>query len=93
MLFRNRHLLETAHRLGPGGRMEEPTNPVGFLSKDGVLYCSKPCAKSDGRSLGYEVDQDDYDSLIDHESVQAGGLCPACGAEFAAFSWPESEPS
>ena len=45
--------------------LEEESNAIGFLASDGVLYCSMACAKQQGRRTGYEVDQDEYESLID----------------------------
>ncbi len=72
--------------------MVEEENVIGFLGSDGVLYCSEACALSRGSFAGYEVDQDQYESLLENESLPGGGLCPACGAEFAA-SFPEREPN
>ena len=72
--------------------MDEQEDVIGFLASDGVLYCSKTCAQRRGRLTGYAVDQDEYESLIESESVSAAGLCPTCGAEFAN-SWPEEEPN
>jgi hypothetical protein len=71
---------------------ENVSDVMGFLSSDGVLYCSRGCAADHGISLGNDVDQDEYDSLVESESVQAVSLCPGCGSEFAV-SWPEREPS
>jgi hypothetical protein len=71
---------------------EDVSEVIGFLSSDGVLYCSQACASAHGISEGYDVDQDDYDSLIESKSLQAVGLCPGCGAEFPV-SWPEREPN
>ena len=65
---------------------------IGFLGSDGVLYCSKACALRQGSFSGYEVDQDDYESLLEGGSLSAGGLCSGCGAEFAV-SWPNREPN
>ena len=65
---------------------------IGFLTSDGVLYCSKECASDHGVSSGYDVDQDEYESLVESESLQAVDLCPGCGAEFPV-SWPEREPN
>ena len=70
--------------------MEERTNGVGFLASDGVLFCSKACAVREGRHAGYEVDPDEYEGLVESGSLQAGSLCPACGAEFSV-SWTERE--
>jgi hypothetical protein len=72
--------------------MDEQEGVIGFLGSDGVLYCSKACALRQGSFTGYEVDQDEYDSLVEGESLSAGGLCPDCGAEFAV-SWPDREPN
>jgi hypothetical protein len=65
---------------------------IGFLGSDGTLYCSKACALRQGCFTGCAVDQDEYESLMESESLSAGGLCPACGAEFAV-SWPDREPN
>jgi hypothetical protein len=71
---------------------EEVSEVIGFLSSHGVLYCSQACASSHGVSAGYEVDQDEYESLVESGSLQPVGLCPSCGAEFPV-SWPEREPN
>lgn len=71
--------------------MEQRSNGIGFLASDGVLFCSRACALKEGRKAGYEVDQDEYESLVESGSLQAEGLCPACGVEFSV-SWPEREP-
>ena len=71
--------------------MDEHENVIGFLVRDGVLFCSRDCAARHGGAIGYEVDQDEYEALVESGSVAAEGLCPACGAEFAV-SWPEREP-
>lgn len=68
--------------------MDEEQDVIGFLAKDGALFCSRECASRHGGTIGYEVDQDEYDALVESQTVQAGGLCPGCGAEFAV-SWPE----
>jgi hypothetical protein len=72
-------------------RVEEE-DVIGFLGSDGVLYCSEACALSRGTLTGYEVDPDEYEGLVESESLSRGGLCPACGAEFAV-PWPEREPN
>ncbi len=74
-----------------GENVDEQADEIGFLGSDGVLYCSRACALRKGFT-GYEVDQDEYESLVEGESVSAGGLCPGCGAEFA-ISWPDREQS
>jgi hypothetical protein len=71
---------------------EEAFEVIGFLSGDGVLYCSQACASNHGISVGYDVDQDEYESLVESESLKPVGLCPGCGSEFAV-SWPEPEPN
>jgi len=72
--------------------LEEESNAIGFLASDGVLYCSMACAKQQGRRTGYEVDQDEYESLIDSGRIAPEALCPGCGTEFSV-SWPEREPN
>jgi hypothetical protein len=72
--------------------MEETLDAIGFLGSDGVLYCSRGCALERGRTVGYDVDQDDYDGMVESGALQAASLCPACGAELAA-SWPDREPN
>ncbi len=71
--------------------MNEQTDAIGFLAKDGVLFCSRECASRHGGVIGYEVDQDEYEALVESESIQPGGLCAGCGAEFSV-SWPDREP-
>ncbi len=75
-----------------GEEVDEDEDVIGFLGSDGVLYCSKACALRRGSFTGYAVDQEEYESLVEGESLAAGGLCPTCGAEFAV-SWPEGEPN
>jgi hypothetical protein len=65
---------------------------IGFLGSDGALYRSKDCALRQGSRSGYDVDQDEYESLIESETLSAGGLCPGCGAEFAV-SWHDLQPN
>ncbi len=72
--------------------MEQESNGIGFLASDGVLFCSSACALREGRRAGCEVDQDEYESLVESGSLPPRGLCPACGAEFS-ISWPEHEPN
>jgi hypothetical protein len=72
--------------------MDDHVDVIGFLGSDGALYCSKACALRQGSFAGYEVDQDEYESLVESESLSAGGLCPGCGSEFAV-SWPDREPN
>ncbi|HEU5250529.1 MAG TPA: hypothetical protein VFW15_11135 [Thermoanaerobaculia bacterium] len=74
--------------------MNDEQDVIGFLGSDGVLYCSRACASRLGVSAGYEVDQDEYESLVESESLQGVGvgLCPGCGAEFIV-TWPEREPN
>ena len=72
--------------------MDEQSDTIGFLAADGTLYCSQSCALLQGRPTGYDVDDDEYESLLEGGSLTAGGVCPACGAEFAV-SWPEREPN
>lgn len=75
-----------------GVNVENEVDVIGFVGSDGALYCSKACALREGNFAGYEVDQDEYESLVEGESVSAGALCPGCGAEFAV-SWPDREPN
>ncbi len=72
--------------------MEQPIDAIGFLGSDGVLYCSRTCAVKQARIGGYEIDQDDYEGLVESEALAAGSVCPGCGAEFAV-SWPDREPN
>jgi hypothetical protein len=72
--------------------MEETLEMIGFLGSDGVLYCSRFCALRKARSGGCDVDQDDYDGMVESGALQAASFCPACGSEFTA-SWPDREPS
>ncbi len=71
--------------------MDEQRDLMGFLGDDGVLYCSRTCAARRGTSAGNEVDTDEYEGLVEGGTVQAGGLCPVCGEEFAVC-WPGREP-
>jgi hypothetical protein len=72
--------------------MDESENVIGFLGENGVLYCSRECSSRGGQTSGSEIDQDEYEALIESESIPAAELCcPACGAEFVV-SWPDREP-
>lgn len=75
-----------------GVASEGESEVAGFLSSEGVLYCSRACALAHGVSDGYDVDPDDADSLVESRSLRAVGLCPGCGAEFPV-SWMEREPN
>jgi hypothetical protein len=70
---------------------EQQLGAIGFLAQNGVLYCSQACARAQGHSEGAEVDQDEYDSLVEDERLAAVTVCPGCGAEFA-IDWPERGP-
>ena len=72
--------------------MTDELDLIGFVGGDGVLYCSRWCAKQQGQLVGYEVDQDDYESLAEDASLPPGTLCPGCGAEFSVV-WPERQPN
>ena len=71
--------------------MNEQSEALGFLAENGVLYCSRACARARGHSEGADVDQDEYDSLVDDGKLAAVSVCPGCGAEFAV-DWPERGP-
>lgn len=70
----------------------EGTEVLGFLTEGGDLYCSKDCAGARGHFAGIEVDQDEYEALVDDGRQQPVTVCPGCGAAFAV-EWPEREPS
>ncbi|MEX0880401.1 MAG: hypothetical protein WD451_11840 [Thermoanaerobaculia bacterium] len=70
--------------------MDEQTGAIGFLGSDGALYCSRACALRQGTD-GDEVDQEEYESLLEGDSLQPGSLCPVCGGEFPV-SWPDRQP-
>lgn len=70
----------------------ENAETMGFLTTDGVLFCSQACAGARGHGEGMEVDQDDYEALVDDGKQEAVTVCPGCGAPFAV-EWPEREPS
>jgi hypothetical protein len=72
--------------------VDELSETIGFLGADGSLYCSRNCALRKGQVAGYEVDGDDYESLLEGGSLAPGSACPACGSEFAV-SWPEEPPN
>jgi hypothetical protein len=72
--------------------VDEQGDTIGFLAADGALYCSQSCALLRGQSAGYEVDEDEYEGLLEGGSLAAGGVCPGCGAEFAV-AWPEHQPN
>ena len=72
--------------------IDEHEDVIGFLGSDGVLYCSRDCALRQGSFSGEEVDPDEFESLLESESISAGALCPGCGAEFVV-SWPDAEPN
>ena len=71
--------------------MDEQVEVMGFLAKNGVLYCSRACATAHGQSGGNDVDQDEYEALVEGGTLPLATLCPVCGAEFAV-EWPEPEP-
>ncbi len=71
--------------------MDEQLEVMGFLAENGVLYCSRACAIAQGQSRGNEVDQDEYEGLVEGGTLAEATLCPVCGAEFAV-EWPEPGP-
>jgi hypothetical protein len=71
--------------------MDEQSNVIGFLGSDGALYCCRACALRQGID-GDEVDQDEYESLLEGDSLRPGSLCPVCGSEFPV-SWPDRQPN
>lgn len=72
--------------------MDEGNGAIGFLTTDGSLYCSRDCALRDGKPGGYDVDEEEYESLLEGASLAPGIVCPSCGSEFTV-SWPEREPN
>ena len=68
--------------------MEDKADVLGFLRSDGVLHCSSACACQRGKTLAYEIGADDYEGLVESETLAAASVCPKCGSEFAV-SWPE----
>ncbi len=73
---------------------EENTEPallVGYLGRDGVLYCSRDCAAARGHKDAAPVDQAEYQALVDRGTVRAGQLvCPVCGSEYP-IDWPDED--
>lgn len=68
----------------------EQVQTFGFLADDGTLSCSQACSHRAGKTSGREVDQAEYDSLCESETITAVSLCPGCGVEFAV-AWPGRE--
>jgi hypothetical protein len=71
--------------------MSEQPEALGFLAANGVLYCSRACARAAGHFEGADVDQQEYDSLVEDGKAAAVTVCPGCGAEFS-IDWPERGP-
>ncbi len=72
--------------------MDEVPETLGFLTDEGILYCSSACASRDGKRHGREVDQEIYDALRDGSVLPGGSLCPSCLAEFPV-DWEDSAPN
>ena len=72
--------------------MDEPLEETGYLTGDGVLYCSQVCAGRHGRIRGFEIDRAAFDALVEGEVVGPESLCPGCGEEFH-FEWTETSPN
>lgn len=72
--------------------MDEPLEEIGYLTGDGLLFCSQTCAGRHGRHRGFEIDRAAFDALLEGEIVGPGSLCPGCGGEFDV-EWPESAPN
>ena len=72
--------------------MDDQIDTIGFVGTDGALYCSETCALAHGQLAGFDVDPDDYESLLEAGSLAATSACPACGAEFAD-PWLDREPN
>lgn len=69
--------------------MDERQEVIGYLTDDGVLYCSRECPGAKKRA-GREVDQDEYEALVEGGGLVPESVCPGCGAEFSV-QWPEDE--
>jgi len=68
----------------------EQAQAFGFLTDDGTLYCSQACAQRVGKRAGREVDQTEYGSFCESETIAPVSICPGCGNEFAVV-WPGHE--
>jgi hypothetical protein len=65
---------------------------LGFLGRDGVLYCSETCALRAGNREASAVDDEDFDALADAGVRPGPGLCPGCGTDLTP-EWPEEAPT
>ena len=72
--------------------MDESLEEIGYLTGDGILFCSQACAGRHGRDRGFQIDRPALDALVEGEMVGPGSLCPGCGAEFD-LEWPEPPPN
>jgi hypothetical protein len=55
---------------------------VGYLGRNGVLYCSLSCAQKGGQRHAVAIDLEEYDGLADRERLGEGVLCPVCGSPY-----------
>jgi len=68
----------------------EATLPIGYLGRDGTLYCSRVCAASKGEPDADPVDEHEYDELCESGRLGSDIVCPACGSDYAVI-WPNGE--
>jgi hypothetical protein len=68
----------------------EATIPIGYLGRQGTLYCSRVCAASKGEPDADPVDEQDFDELCESGKVDGYLVCPACGSDFTVI-WPARE--
>ena len=68
----------------------EATLPIGYLGRNGTLYCSLVCAASRGEADAAPVDEEEYDVLAESGALAGEVVCPACGSDFTVV-WPDRE--
>ena len=53
--------------------METETEVIGFLTRDGLLYCSESCAARNGRRTGFPIDEREYGNQQRRICLSEGG--------------------
>lgn len=61
---------------------------VGFLGRNGALFCSEGCAQAAGEHGSSPLDIDELDALLEGNGPAVPLLCPTCGEPFPV-SWPD----
>jgi hypothetical protein len=60
---------------------------MGYLGRNGTLYCSNACAIRAGQPDASAVDLPGYDEMTERDGLEGDLVCPVCGSPYRV-SWP-----